>query len=306
MFDEFQEAVINAYREKKERRTLPSELERPSPARLRLYCLTLLNKEGVKDDTPTLTKIFNPDNRYPDLETGIRRFEVDKLRPLRNFMMGRTTNPREEMVKLLAIMIDFQPRPYDKWRDEKIGKLTEDELPPVSEGKSDLTSSHEKEENRKGKIVDSGGNSMDDKDSDQGGGATGVPGSVDSSPKSRWLIICGIITAAAICLGIYFFRIGDKQCMYWTGDRYESISCADTTVKDKIALDKHLMKNMRRIMQQDTLGKKDLGKTWYGKITVDSIEFYTSDGFHPIYNDKKMRPMTMYILKKYVLDKQQQ
>ena len=305
MFEEFQEAVITTYREKKENGTLPSELERPSPARLRLYCLTLLNK-GVKDDTPTLTKIFNPDNRHPDLETGIRKFEVDKLRPLRNFMMGRTANPREDMVKLLAIMIDFQPRPYDKWRDKKIGKLTEDELPPLSEEKGDLTSSNEKEENRKGKIVDSGGNGMDDKDPDQGGGATGVPGSVDSSPRSRWLIIYGIITAAAICLGIYFFRIDDKQCMYWSGDRYEPILCTDTTVRNKIALDESLLRNMRKITTPDTLTEKDLGNTWYVKITVDSIEFYTSDGFHPIYDEKKMRPMTKYILKKYVLDKQQQ
>src|SRR5690606_7908889 len=120
-FDRFQEEVINTYHEKKEKRLLPIELERASPTQLMNYCLTLLYRGELANDSPTLNWIFNPFNKYSDLETGIKEFGADGFRSLRNFIIGKTTNPREPIVKLLAVLIDFQPRPYDKWVREKNG-----------------------------------------------------------------------------------------------------------------------------------------------------------------------------------------
>src|SRR5690606_15722919 len=109
-----QDEVINAYREKSGKHLLPIELERASPTQLMNYCLTRLYRGELTEDLSTLNWIFNPHNTYPDLETGIKKFGANGFKSLQNFMVGKTAKPREQIVKLLAVLIDFQPRPYDK------------------------------------------------------------------------------------------------------------------------------------------------------------------------------------------------
>lgn len=40
------------------------------------------------------------------------RFNSDKFRPLRNFIIGETQQPAEKAIKLLAVLINLEPRPY--------------------------------------------------------------------------------------------------------------------------------------------------------------------------------------------------
>ncbi|MCZ4245267.1 hypothetical protein [Pedobacter punctiformis] len=95
----------------------------------------------------------------------------------------------------------------------------------------------------------------------------------------------------------------NQDCMYWTGDRYQPIVCdqkkGDTPI---IALDTQKVAHLKRITQPDTLTLNSLGKVWYVKIG-GKPEFYTSDGFHPVYNDRRLKPTTEYILKEYILNK---
>src|SRR5690606_2369447 len=98
--------VINDYREKKVKRLLPIELERPAPTQLMNYCLTLLHSGKLTQDLPTLNRIFNPLNKHADLEIGIREFGANGFKPLQYFLIGKTTKPREHIVKLLAILTD--------------------------------------------------------------------------------------------------------------------------------------------------------------------------------------------------------
>ena len=94
--------------------------------------------------------------------------------------------------------------------------------------------------------------------------------------------------------------------MYWDTDRYVLLSCrkAGTIGIDTLVIPRDpTREKLRRIMQPDTLTKSAIGRTWYAKITVDSIEFFNRTGFHPVYPEKKLRPVTEYILKKYVGEK---
>lgn len=117
----------------------------------------------------------------------------------------------------------------------------------------------------------------------------------------KWALFGGllIITTIGILCWIY-----SNQCMYWQGDHYEVVGCKvkidHATV---IALDEQKVKRLKRITRLDTIGEKDLGKVWYVKIKVDSAEFYTDSGDYPLNTQKRLLPITPYILNKYILEK---
>lgn len=115
-FEEFKKEVIGTYRDMLLRHELDTRLEHPTPGNLRNLSLKLYANGLSKEDIQVFQDFFNPTNKYADLETGIRRFELDKLKPLKNFMMAKTSNPDENIVKLLAILIQFSSRPFHKWR----------------------------------------------------------------------------------------------------------------------------------------------------------------------------------------------
>jgi hypothetical protein len=73
------------------------------------------------------------------------------------------------------------------------------------------------------------------------------------------------------------------------------MSRGDTAV---IALDVEKLNHLMRITEPDTLTEHSLGKIWYSKIN-GNVEFFTAEGFHPEYPDRKLRPVTPSILAKY-------
>ncbi|MBL1411020.1 hypothetical protein [Sphingobacterium faecale] len=118
MFEIFKEAVRAAYLMKKNDRSLPyDELEKPSPGDLRNLFLLLMAGGLSPEDQDTFVHFFKYRGEYAELDTHIRRYDLDKFRPLRNYILGYTSNPSEDIVKMLAILIDFQPRPYRQWRE---------------------------------------------------------------------------------------------------------------------------------------------------------------------------------------------
>ncbi|MCW3463456.1 hypothetical protein [Chitinophaga nivalis] len=90
------------------------------------------------------------------------------------------------------------------------------------------------------------------------------------------------------------------NCMFWTGDHYQRVSCnqkfKDTLV---VALDSVMLHDFKRITEPDTITLNAIGHVWYIKID-GKIEFYTADGNHPIQNQRPLKPVTEYILSKYV------
>ncbi|WP_028298947.1 hypothetical protein [Olivibacter sitiensis] len=319
--DKFREAIIVAYNE-----NTPEGLEQPSPGDLKRFFLSLLAEGLSKEDTETLTKFFNPINQYPDLETGIKRYELDKLKPLRKFIIGETEQPREIIVKLLAILIDFKPRPYSKWKEEcQIIPKENDEL-NQSKQKSDVSSSivfitiedepldAQKMQNRETEIRERDNTTetkakIDGQAVDQSA-TVNITNTKKTLPniyieilKSRYRIIItyslGILVA---CSGLFFyFQKSNKGCMIWTGYQYERTSCDKQSGKPPIVTyNDSLYKQMTRIEDPNTLTKNDIGSTWYAIIQKDSLEFYTSPGYHPLNPNKKLKPLTEYILNKYV------
>lgn len=141
MFEKFQIAVRNAYLKLKDTDQLHFDREWPSPGDLKSWCLTRYFQGISKEDEVVYLRFFNDGNHTNDLVTCIQHYELDKLRPLRNFIIGDTQRrPDEDIVKLLAVLIDFSPRPYmttDWIEKEKHGKSVVSETSDPKESNSE-------------------------------------------------------------------------------------------------------------------------------------------------------------------------
>lgn len=271
-FNNYKKEIINAYQTLKQTGRLASDLENPSPAQLRDYCLELWANRYEKADVPIIKSFFDPGNRYDDLESAIKQSDIDKLRPLINFMTKGIQNRDDKHVKLLAWLIDFQPRPYELWREQRqrtqITGITGTAKPTATNNPP----------------------------------PTDPPLLNNTSVKGVFMVI---IISVATALGIYFFtNLNGKthvpQCMYWEGNQYQPIACEEKIPGIMVLpFDTHKIKHFKRITRPDTLDYTHVGTTWYTKAGMDSVEFFTDAGLHPT-NHKTLRPVTNYIIRKYV------
>lgn len=323
-FTDYKIEVLNTYR----RDGIKIGLEDPKPKKIREYSLYVYANRFSKEEEQTLKLFFDPENEYNDLEKAIRSVDLDKIKPLIRFMNGATKETEDKNVKLLAWLINFES--YDAWRKNRreIGEsITGRESSLQDSDNSNYPPTDgDREESGENKIsegaftdVGTDKNAMpaDDKNNDdeqklaEEAKATLQKSQREetnesSSPKpiyKQWILYTLIASVAAI--SIYFVFRRDPGCMFWSGDHYQPISCKekiqDVTI---IALDESKVDRFRKITHPDTLTERALGKVWYVKMTVDSLEFYTASGFHPIYTSKKLKPLTDYILERYIQNKQ--
>ncbi len=92
--------------------------------------------------------------------------------------------------------------------------------------------------------------------------------------------------------------------MYWTGESYRPILCNQKIENTPvIALDPQQLSGLKKITQPDTLTRNSINKVGYAKLGRKEIEFYTTTGNHPTIYNKRILPMTAYILNKYIVNK---
>ncbi len=91
-----------------------------------------------------------------------------------------------------------------------------------------------------------------------------------------------------------------EGCMYWASDHYERVACnekhGDTLV---IALDTFRLKHFKKINDPDTITQNSIGRVWYIKID-NQIEYFTSDGDYPPEPNRKLKPITLYMIKAHI------
>lgn len=274
MFDRFQQEVLDAFLDLRSRHALPSGLENLNRASLRRHAQQVLADRYDRKDDEVIRQFFDPQNRYADHEERIARFHLDGFRPLVSFLEGKTRRPDERVVKILAWLIDFEPRPYREWLSAR-----------------DTNPSHSREEI---------------------GHGTPSPGITESPPidpppvrsADARFTLYPILTAIIIGISIYIIMkpVGcwDKQCMYWATDRYVAICCEEQNPGVNIvAIRPYELKHFRKITRPDTLTVQHANKVWYSKIE-NTVEFFTAPATgHPVHHGRPIKPATAYILEKY-------
>jgi len=243
-------------------------LHRPSPAQLRNYCILLFDHGLSVQDDITFRHFFQV-GKEDDLRKAMQQFDVDKLKSIQKFIEGTIESPNLQNLEFISVLLDFQPRPY--------GLFSKKEL--VIQPKNSSAVLAEKE----------------------------VVLLLKKGYNSYKKIITGILIIISLCFGYVtkelFFP--PKDCMQWNGDHYELVDCS-TYASGKSSTVQPIIKNeigLKKIIPTDTtLFFKD-GKAvvWYCK-SKDSIEFFNSFGTHPL-NGKALRPVTHYIINKYLKKK---
>lgn len=273
-FNKFKEEVLATYWGKHQENKLHGKLANPTPANLRDYALYLINDDMDAEDKKSLRDFFGSKEDFSDLERAISGFDIDKLKPVQYFINKKTSQPDESIVKLLAVFIDFQPRPF--------------RLSDWSENNNDSQVTTQKQSVQ---TLEDSTPVIDPK--------TPVSKKIKFNKSAALTLGSGAILVAA--LG--FFNLKEKkECMVWFKDRYIVVNCMDNSLRNKqiIPLDQEKLENFRKIQRLDTLDLDDVNKIWYSKVN-NEVEFFTGPGLHPEHYERGLKLATKYIIEKYAM-----
>lgn len=306
MFTDYTLLVLSDYQRKKDTNIFSLNLIQPTPAKLKEECLIVCNERYQKKDERALKAFFGEGADKTACLQAIKRCETDKFKPLVNFLRQQTATTEDKNIELLAWLIDFDHRPYE------LGKRYDVAHP----GEEAVVDKQEEEVDKEAKpepAINEAKDKVPTEPSGQNGekAAGDTSGPVASKFKTRNAVVAVLIL---VIIGIITYRVasngrapapavaltGHEACMYWSGDHYQQVSCSqklgDTMV---IAMDSAQLINFKKITQPDTITTRSKGMVWYVKIN-GAIEFYTSDGYHPINRQLRLRPITDYIIRKYI------
>uniref|UniRef100_F4C9S5 Uncharacterized protein n=1 Tax=Sphingobacterium sp. (strain 21) TaxID=743722 RepID=F4C9S5_SPHS2 len=296
--DLYNEEVLRAFHEKKSQGML-IHLQRATRADLMKECLMRLENGELENDIPVLAKIFNCEGNVESLKTAIKKATADKFRPIQDFIWEKTNKPTDNIIALLAIFIDFEPRPFEQWREihrtknggEKVDTPEENEIAEEVDKNDDPPKSKIKVSNT----------------AEANSPVTATSISIDEPKNTSWskkkkpeLLFGGISVITIVLFITWYIAAIPEECMCWNGENYIQVDCQDKTqTYQVIGLDEDKLKHFRKITKPDTLGIKDIGNVWYSKID-NEVEFFTGPGHHPVQQHKSLKAVTRHIWDTYV------
>jgi hypothetical protein len=333
MFADYERLVLEDYQRKKNRNKLSSGLIHPTPAKIKKECVRLCKGEIQKKDEKVIREFCEEwDNTKTSLQS-IDKCDVDKFRPLLNFLKGETTATDPKNIHLLAWLIDFPFRPFE--HGKRYESLTDTEVGveapwPLEEATIEASTSPENPsavnfekknvftEDKVGAERSDAGAERIIKEPVKCGNLSRPndvvratqPDIVPVKIKGRFRKVA-VIGALLTVMGISgywwwdtrqqaYITPGNGGCMYWATDHFQPIPCnqkiSNTLV---VALDSARVKNFKKINRPDTITNRAKGSVWYSKIDK-KIEFFTADGEHPVFIGRRLKPITDYIIDKYI------
>ena len=288
-FDDYMTAVKLKF-EVEKNGTYAGFLSNPSPAELRNFSLLIFKNGLSKPDEQTFRFFFDvkPDG---DLKKGIEEFDVEKFRSVKNFLVGKNQKTSHKSVELIAVLVDFHPRPFQKFIKNVTGNEKGDCHIQI-----DNTSVKEKEV-----FLNDTDEITTDSKMDENG-----------SRKKQWWKKPIAITALLMLFVSAGFTVKTlcfpaKNCMTWKTDHYEAICCDEQPLGfvhgvSTIPRDEKTLLHMRKIKadKNTSFFVNEKPVIWY-KRKGDILECFTSPGLHPE-TGETLKPITRYMIEKYLLN----
>jgi hypothetical protein len=318
MFADYERLVLEYYHQKKMNNKLPISLTLPTPAKLKGECEKVFNERFHKKDEQVIRDFFGKSDDQKVYLKAIQQCKPDRFKPLIKYLNNGTGKTDEKNIQLLAWLIDFPARPFDLSKDYTSLKeieagvgvtepvigtivdtplLNEKQLAVCVEVQKDIDGSNER-------------NTFEGKNETEVVVRENMSNIklLNSKRKLSKVVIAGVLLAATGAGG-YWWRDttrstdiipGNGGCMYWSDDHYQQIPCsrkmANTLV---VALDTVRLKNFKKITRPDTITHRSKGCVWYSKIDT-KLEFFTADGEHPVVIGRRLKPISDYIINKYI------
>lgn len=270
-------------------------LNNPTRAKLRDLCWEIFEGNKMHQDD---LNVFNSLLEVPfDLNKKNKfREQIDKFRPIETFFKGETDLTNIDAVNLAAILVDYQPRPFNKFRganiaEKEIIKEKEQEVTFIPEPdiiKGEIKNDSEKVNSPEIKQIKTFVN-INDKHA------------INIKEILKFAVISVVVVfGLGFLISRYVFP--KQQCMQWSNDHYEKVDCdlkVNGLTYSTIEPFDELKFKLKRINVCDTTTCFKNGKPiiWYAK-TSNGADFFNTHGIHPE-NDKALRPVTEYIRGKY-------
>ncbi|ATL46460.1 hypothetical protein COR50_04315 [Chitinophaga caeni] len=313
MFPDYIKLVIQDYNRKRAANKLSLNLTNPSPAKLKEECLIIYRERYRPRDEKTLRSFFGTGEGQAESILAIKRCDTDKFRPLVNYLRELTSTTDEKNIELLAWLIDFEQRPYKYGAKYEVLKGVNTNIENGSQNGDEGREPIEEEE-----VIPI------DK-------TAGEELLISPKEPRKWIgfyqiILNGLLknsrTIAFVSIAVILAISGTMywnnrnrpginsimglygakgSCMYWNVDHYQQVPCTQKMDKHTLvlALDTFKLVHFKQITQIDTIGLDDVGRVWYSKIK-GKLEYFTADGYHPVEIKIRLRPITEYIIRKYI------
>ncbi len=321
LFIDYQQLVMRAYERKKVNNELPHGLVEPAPARLKEECTKRCTQALTRRDERVIRDFCGDLNESKSCYVLLERCETDKFKPLVNYLKGKSENTDRKNIELLAWLIDFSGRPWeigksysndDDINEEPapngIGPATRELLTASDDPANPPAAGSDKPDLEP--VIPGNPIILTEIESLKGKESAGVITAETGEQKklkvkSTKRLTVAIMLSLALGTGSMWWwnrtAAPGGNCMYWHEDHYEAIAC-DQKVPNAmvIALDTIRLKNFRKLTRPDTITYKAIGRVWYSKIG-GKLEYYTSGGEHPVIFGRQLKPITVYIIDKYIL-----
>lgn len=278
--DSYKKAVKAQY-EKAKTGSFSGFLQIPTPAELKKLCLLLFDKGISKQDQEIFDIFFELDDKSSKRKQ-IENANVDKLKPIGNFLKGKTENTRSVSLDLMAVLVDFHPRPYRKFIAGD-----RNELPTIH--KDEISKVEPNEDNTQLKLP------------------VFEEFKLKSLSKRIAYFIFTILIFGGFGYGVKSAFFPSKDCMVWVKNHYEAFEYE--AVKDTVevlALNQEMLDNFKKVAVCDTTTFFKNGKPlfWYAKNpSRTEVECFNQPGLHPE-TGKTLKPITKYIVDKYIRNQQ--
>lgn len=292
------EAVLEKYKKEKGGE-MTQYLAEPTTARIRKACIVLLEERKSQNDQWILNYFFTFKDEKNKLKE-IQHFDVNKFKPIVNFLKGKTTTTNPENIELISWLIDFRPRPRQEYLKARASSSQEPE------------EAYPRETNKPG------------------------TGETTDSPKTyikKKAVIVGVILVLVAITSLWITKtihsieketpktnianiegefveknaiIGNTNCMTWVDTVYVQVSCntrPNHKKKNRVEpLDPVKLENFKKTKVYvgfDFFDEEGNPLIWYYKSKEGELEYYTAPGLHPIHGET-LRKITPYIIDKYV------
>jgi hypothetical protein len=303
-------------------------LESPSQAKLRKLCWEIFLVNTNSDDQKTFSTLF--EFCFDLSKKNALQAKTDKFKSIGAFYRGRTENPTEEIIELAAVLVDFELRPFGKFKkfseegrilergeDLAIAVLQEEIKLKVETVEKNNPEDVELIEDLRSAIDLNNEETLIEEEGSKENISSvailkpiGFVGNVKRSfferiiKKSKPTIIATTIISCLVGTIIYF-AFFKKNCIQWSDNHYEIVDCTlgiEGNVNDILPLDKYKsLLDFRRLEVCDTttcFKNNNEAIVWYVK-TANGVDYFNTYGVHPE-TKRALRPVTHYIINKYV------
>jgi hypothetical protein len=284
-FEEYKNAIKAQYEARKTDGIYGSgNLSNITPAQLRDLCLRISEMGLTKADESTFRFFFNA-KEDEKLGRAIDNFGTGKLKSVISFLKGEKNSGNTARIELASIIVDFTPRPFNRYRQNGESKnIAAIEISTVEKQNEFVSNNLDFGELIKSKSIAKNSDSI----------------------KSKLPVLGVFLFMIFACYALKNTIFPSKECMQWKGNHYEAVDCSN----DKpgigqwdiiVPIDENTMKLEKLNSNRELVFfKNDRPIVWYFKEN-GKIELFNQPGFHPE-TGKPLKPITGYIIEKYKLE----